>query len=70
MACVCWGNTLAIGVLDTAAGEVPNLRDGPGYLRKRNKMELALGVAHRMELEKEGHWVNRILPRTPLTCAS
>ena len=68
MACVCWGNPLAIGVLDAAAGEVPNLRDDPRDLLKRNPMELALGVARRMELEKEGHWVNRIIPHTPLTC--
>ena len=68
MGCLCWGNPLTIGVLDAAADEVPNLRDGPGDLLKGNPMEFALGVAHRMELEKEGHWVNRILPHTPLTC--
>ena len=64
MGCVCWGNPLAIAILDAAAGEVPNLRDDVGDLLKHYPMELALGVAHRMELEKEGHWVNQILPNT------
>ena len=64
MGCLCWGNPLAIGVLDAAADEIPNLCDGPGDLLKRYSMELALGVVHRMERGKEGHWVNRIRPHT------